>query len=225
MRAKRWLFNGAVLLWVLVLPGLLRAQEPSAGGSPAVPVSTLRNRRCHRGYEGWKRLIPTHVKLQFAGGIGLLSGGAGWDYGRKCRWETDVLVGVVPRHDARSAHATFTVKQNYIPWSIACGGRIAVEPLTCAAYLSVVTGQEFWTRVPERYPSRSYYPMPTKLRAYLSVGQRFVWHFAPERRLRSLTAYYELCTCDYYLVSKLSNRTLDLTDIFSLAVGMKLQLF
>ena len=223
MRARRWLFSGAALLCAVVFSVPVRAQKALLRDS--LPAAGVRDRRVHRGYEGWERLTPTHVKLQFAGGIGLLSGGFGWDYGRKCRWETDLLVGWVPRFDSRSAHATVTLKQNYVPWSIACGDRIAVEPLTCAVYLSVITGQEFWTRVPERYPTRNYYPMPTKLRAYCSVGQRFVWRFAEERRLRSLTAYYELCTCDYYLVSKLNNRSLARSGVFSLALGLKLQLF
>lgn len=223
MRARRWLFSGAALLCALVFPALVRAQE--APLRDTLPAAGVRDRRVHRGREGWERLVPTHVKVQFAGGIGLLSGGCGWDYGRKCRWETDLLTGYVPRFDSRSAHATFTLKQNYIPWSIACGRRVSVEPLTCAVCLSVITGEEFWTRVPDRYPTHDYYPMPTKLRAYCSVGQRFVWHFAEGRRLRSLAAYYELCTCDYYLVSKMSNRSLALTDIFSLALGLKLQLF
>ena len=42
-------------LWLLPAA----AQEPSF-----VPVA----RREHRGYEGWERLLPTHVKAQYAGG-------------------------------------------------------------------------------------------------------------------------------------------------------------
>lgn len=221
---KRWIFSVAAVCCATLLPSF----APAAGKMPDTLYTHAHkrlDRRVHRGYDGWERLTPTHVKLQFAGGIGLLSGGIGWDYGLKCRWETDFLLGFVPRFGSRSAHATFTVKQNYIPWSIGCGSRFSVEPLTCAVYLSVITGQEFWTRIPERYPSRTYYPMPTKLRAYFSAGQRFVWSFAEKRRMRSLTAYYEFSTCDYYLVTKLSNRTLGLTDLFSLSFGFKLQLF
>lgn len=223
MLVRRWIFSFAAVICATVLPEF-SAAETLPDTLSRVPAKPL-DRRVHRGYVGWERLTPTHVKLQFAGGIGLLSGGIGWDYGRRCRWETDFLLGYVPRFDSRSAHATFTVKQNYIPWSIACCERFAIEPLTCALYMSVITGQEFWTRVPERYPSRTYYPMPTKLRTYLSVGQRFVWSFAEKRRMRSLTAYYEFSTCDYYLVSKWNNKSLSVTDIFSLSLGLKLQLF
>ena len=36
---------------------------------------------------------PTHVKMQYAGGMGVLSTGVGWDYGKRRQWETDVLLG------------------------------------------------------------------------------------------------------------------------------------
>ena len=39
-------------------------------------------------------LIPTHTKIQFAGNMGLLSFGTGWDYGRRNQWETDVFFGI-----------------------------------------------------------------------------------------------------------------------------------
>ena len=62
----------------------------------------------------WQKLIPTYSKLQFAGSMGLLSAGIGWDYGKRNQWETDLLIGYVPRYSS-SAKATFTVKQNFMP--------------------------------------------------------------------------------------------------------------
>lgn len=224
MNIKRSVFSLAAWCCLIVLPGVGRSANSLPDSLP-LPTTQRLDRRRHAGYDGWERLTPTHVKLQFAGGIGIVSAGFGWDYGRKCRWETDVLLGYVPKFDSRSGHATFTVKQNYIPWSIACTPRFAIEPFTCSVYVSVITGQEFWTRIPERYPTRSYYSMPTKLRAYLSLGQRFTWYFREKRKMRCLTAYYELGTCDYYIVTKLSNKYIGLTDIFSLSLGLKLQLF
>ena len=39
------------------------------------------DKRVHRYRRAWEALIPTHTKLQYAGGMGLLSWGIGWDYG------------------------------------------------------------------------------------------------------------------------------------------------
>lgn len=49
--------------------------------------------RTYRGYEGWKKVVPTHVKLQYAGDMGVFAAGCGWDYGRKEQWETDFMIG------------------------------------------------------------------------------------------------------------------------------------
>ena len=87
--------------------------------------------RSHRGYEGWERSIPTHVKLQYAGGMGFMSFGVGWDYGRKCRWETDILIGILPKVYSDQMHMTFTFKQNYIPWNIRCCDQFTIEPFSC----------------------------------------------------------------------------------------------
>lgn len=41
------------------------------------------DRRVHRYRKHWEALIPTHTKIQFAGNMGLLSLGTGWDYGKR----------------------------------------------------------------------------------------------------------------------------------------------
>ena len=55
------------------------------------------DKRVHRYRSAWEALIPTHTKIQYAGGMGLLSWGIGWDYGKRGQWETDLLLGFIPR--------------------------------------------------------------------------------------------------------------------------------
>lgn len=43
--------------------------------------------------------------------------------------------------------------------------------------------------------------------------------------LKGVTAYYELSTCDLYLISAVTNKSLDGWDIVGLSFGVKLQLF
>lgn len=114
----------------LLLTALLTASVASAGSrqTETAPAPRPLDRREHCGYESWERLLPTHVKAQYAGGMGFLSAGYGWDYGRKCRWETDMMIGVLSKAYSDRTHMTFTLKQNYIPWSIRCGERFAAPP-------------------------------------------------------------------------------------------------
>ena len=107
------------------------------------------DKRIHLRYEGWERMKPTHVKMQYAGGMGVLSTGVGWDYGKRRQWETDVLLGYLPAKYASDFLLTLTVKQNYIPWSMSFDKHWALEPFYCGMYLTTIAGEEFGRRNPD----------------------------------------------------------------------------
>lgn len=197
-----------------------------------IPLRKIRvrqplDRRCHYGYEHWERLAPTHVKIQYAGSIGIVSVGWGWDYGRRGEWETDLMFGAVPTYRSNGPKVTCTLRECYVPWSIALSGRWALEPLSCGIYCSTIISEKFWVKEPERYP-KGYYTFPTRLRSYFFVGQRISCRVNDRRRdkiLHGISFYYELSTCDFYMVSAVQNRSLSLGDILSLSFGIKLQLY
>ena len=184
------------------------------------------DRRVHRGREGWERIIPTHVKWQYAGGMGYMSLGFGWDYGKKSRWETDFFVGYLPKSKADKFYLTTTLKQNYIPWNIAIKDRMSVDPFYCGVYFNAIYGRRFWGHQPDRFPDK-YYTFSTKYHAYLFVGQRLTMNtnIHNDSHFKGVTFYYELSTCDMYLFSKLGNKSLSMKDIMGFSFGVKLQLF
>ncbi len=187
------------------------------------------DRREHLQYSGWKRIVPTHAKVQYAGGMGFLSFGAGWDYGRKGQWETDLMVGYLPKRYADKFHMTFTLKQNYIPWSVDCGRNVAFEPLTCGMYVNYISGEEFWVREPDRYPGARYYGFTSRSRFHVFMGERLTYYIKGSRLkndclVRNITLFYELSANDLNIISKLGNKSLPLSDIVFLSFGVKLQL-
>ena len=187
---------------------------------------TRYDRRVHRYRKHWNALIPTHIKVQYAGNMGLLSFGTGWDYGRRNQWETDVYLGFVPKYHSDKAKATFTLKQNYLPWSFQIKeSPFSIEPLTCGLYLNTVFGNEFWVREPERYPS-GYYGFSSKVRIHIFLGQRVTFSIPEKMRwtARQIAFFYEISTCDLYLISAATNRYLRPRDYLSLSFGLKLQL-
>lgn len=187
---------------------------------------TRYDHRVHRYRRHWLALIPTHTKLQFAGNMGLLSVGTGWDYGRRNQWETDLLIGFIPKFSSDRAKITFTVKQNYIPWSLQIKeSRFSAEPLTCGIYLNTVFGDEFWVNEPDRYP-KGYYGFSSKIRIHAFLGQRVTYDIDPKHRFtaKAITLFYELSTCDLYIVSAFNNHYLRPRDYLSLSFGVKLQL-
>lgn len=213
----------------LVIGTLLSGVSPAQNAcdaSSGTPAGAARRLDCreHTGYEGWERGIPTHVKAQYAGGMGFLSFGCGWDYGRKCRWETDILVGVLPKAWSDRTHATFTLKQNYIPWSIRCTERFAVEPFSCGIYFNLIAGEDYWVREPDRYPGSRYYGFTSRLRAHLCVGQRITWYTKRDSLLRHISLFYEFSASDLDIIAKCGNESLDMTDIVYFSIGVKFQL-
>ena len=68
--------------------------------------------RVHKYKQRWEKLIPTQTKIQYAGGMGLLSAGIGWDYGKHSQWESDVFLGFIPKYDSKRAQTTITLKQS-----------------------------------------------------------------------------------------------------------------
>lgn len=195
-----------------------------------IAVSPVRHsrydRRVHRYRRHWEALIPTHTKLQFAGNMGLLSIGTGWDYGRRNQWETDLLLGFLPKYDSDRAKLTMTLKQNYIPWSLQIRqSDFDFEPLTCGLYMNTVFGNEFWVHEPDRYP-QGYYGFSSKVRFHIFVGQRLTFNIPTRYRItaRAITLFYELSTSDLYVVSAFTNRYLKPKDYLSLSFGIKLQL-
>lgn len=148
---RRLLLLLAGVLWVSAVSAQTQMQmQTQAEPSPEGRTPLRLDFREHRGYRSWKRLLPTHVKVQYAGGMGVVSAGYGWDYGRKCRWETDLMIGLLPGAYADKTHTTFTLRQNYIPWSIRCCEQFAIEPFTCGLYMTLISGEKFWIHEPDR---------------------------------------------------------------------------
>jgi len=174
----------------------------------------------------WKKLIPTHYKIQYAGGMGLLSLGTGWDYGKNNQWETDVFLGFLPKYSTKDNKVTFTVKQNFMPWRTNLGKGFSAEFLSCGLYLNTVLNGDFWVNEPDRYPS-GYYAFSTRLRIHVYMGQRFTYRIPPSKRFfaKTITAFYELSTNDLYVVSAVGNKYLKPDDYMRLSFGLKFQFF
>ena len=184
------------------------------------------DRRVHRYRKRWEALIPTHTKIQFAGNMGLLSLGTGWDYGKRNQWETDVFLGVLPKYQSDCTKLTFTLKQNYIPWSLQIKeSRFSAEPLTCGMYFNTVFGDEFWVNEPDRYPKGYYgFVQSTHPRFLSDNALRMISTRAADLRQKPLRCSTKSSTCDLYIVSAFTNKYLKPKDYLSLSFGVKLQL-
>lgn len=220
----KWsLFNYILCVGVCTL---LTCHEAKAQTPDSIAEASKYDKRIHRYRKNWNKLIPTYTKIQFAGNMGLLSSGMGWDYGKKNQWETDLLLGFLPKYDSGKFKITMTLKQNYIPWSLQLGKSLSAEPLSCGLYFNTVFGNDFWVSEPDRYPE-GYYGFSSKIRANIFLGQRLTYHIDPQYRYqaKAVTFFYEISSSDLYIVSAFTNKYLRPKDYLCFSFGVKLQLF
>ncbi|MEG1937208.1 MAG: hypothetical protein RRZ64_02185 [Rikenellaceae bacterium] len=175
----------------------------------------------HR-YNRWQRMVPRYVKVQYAGSIGIVSVGTGWNYGHE-HWATDVLLGFVPRYSDTHAMITCTLKQLYIPWNIPLGSKYILSPLTCGIFMNTLLDRDFWVSEPDKYP-KGYYGFSTRLRTHIFMGQQFTVKLPVNKIFKSVAVYYEVSTCDLYLISAVTNKYLKPKDYLSLGFGVKFQI-
>lgn len=170
----------------------------------------------------WQKMIPRYAKIQYAGGMGLLSAGAGWNYGHNRSWETEVLWGFVPSFSNDRTKLTMTLRENYVPWSVPLGKDWSLQPLSCGIYINTIFDGNLWIKEPKKYPN-GYYWFSTKIRTHIQLGQRISFHDKKFIR-RTMSLFYELSTCDLYILNACSNRYVRLSDILSLSFGFRIQL-
>lgn len=169
-------------------------------------------------------LRPSTLNLQCGGGMGLPTIGVGWQYGRSNNFETEVMVGLIPKYDSSSAKVTFALKENFVPWHIALGSGFTLEPLTTSFYVTTIVSNKFWVKLPSRYQS-GYYGLPTKIRLNICLGQRIAYSFKRQDMfVKAVSAFYELGTCDIYLLSAFGNKYLTPFDWLQLCLGVRLQI-
>ncbi len=172
----------------------------------------------------WDVFIPTSGVIQVCGNMGIVSMGIGWAYGKRRQWETQLLLGYIPKFDSDDEKWTLTLKQNFIPWKKPMGKGWTFEPLECSLYFNTVFGHDFWTKQPTKYES-GYYPFSTRIRPNLAFGERFKYDIPhnKRKRIKSITFFYELGTNEIYALRFFRNGNAGFWDVFGLSLGVKVQ--
>lgn len=216
----------SIALQLCALPAMANDNE-----SPnEVPELSAYEKHVQRMTSKWASLIPTHMVIQNAGNMGIVSAGLGWSYGSRHQWECDLMLGYIPMHDSNRGKLTSTIKANYMPWEITLNpngnwnkkGRWSFDPLSTSLYINTVYGHEFWRSQPGRYPDKYYEFMSTKFRMNVAIGQRLTYEIPQHKRQhhKRITLFYEVGTCDLYIRSMFQT-SIPLKDILGLSFGAK----
>lgn len=183
--------------------------------------------RVEHAYNKWMKIIPNLFLTQYAGNIGFLSTGIGWDYGKHDQWETHMLLGFIPHYVMADDMPTFTLRECYLPWTFECNDIFSISPLVASFSINTVFNSEFWFTESERYPG-DYYRFSSKLRAQIGIGSRINLNLSKNKQteLDRLSFYYEISTYDLALISYVPNlSSFRLSDILALGIGFQYKFF
>lgn len=216
IRMNRLLSISAAFILMLLLPPVLRAEGNNMdrpGKSNLI-----------------KKITPTYAKLQYAGGMGMFSMGCGWHYAKK-RLESDLIVGVSPasyHFDNSLKHMLYilTLKQNYYPWSLKIKKNISFEPLTTGAYATLILNKnkDLWLTQPDRY-GKGYYWHSNRIRLHLFAGERISFDLKKNKSIQTCSFFYEVSTCDLYIVNAVNSKAYGLRDILIATLGVRFSFF
>ena len=170
--------------------------------------------------------VPDFVKLQFAGAIGMFSGGPGYVHNHG-RMETELLAGYLPASAGGDHLTSVSLKWNFLPWEVPFKkAPLSFIPLHTGSYLSYTFGSQFDTILPERYP-RGYYWWASSLRIGIFAGSRLRWlrdRSDRDKGIRSMDVYYEIGTYDLKFLSWFQNvTTLSILDVINISAGVKIE--
>jgi hypothetical protein len=181
----------------------------------SVPCVATANDDRERAARRW--FVPDHGKLQLGGDVGFVSPGIGYEVAGR-RVHLDVLFGWVPAWVGGHDIYSLTGKLTYAPSSIDAGARWRVEPVRAALQLTRTFGSQYFTRLPDRYPS-GYYEVPTAWHAGVALGGAVAREVAGGDG-REVGVYWELVALALRLRDWSENRgALGLTDVVTVAVG------
>lgn len=165
-----------------------------------------------------KKVIPHHVKTQFAGGIGFLSIGAGYE-NKIESLEGDIYYGYLPKNIGGVSIHSATAKLTWLPFKTIDLNWLQYNFLSTGILANYKFGEQYFLFDPDYYPY-SYYGHPTALHIGFFIGGQLKKPVA-DRNIKQIALYYELGTTDRELISLLTNKSLKANEILNLALGVK----
>jgi len=165
------------------------------------------------------RFLPDYVKLQFAGGIGLLSIGVGYSFFKE-KLEVSYFYGYVPKavsiDDLHSVSLQVTAKF----FRFKANKNIEIVPLNVGWFIHHTFGNEYWITLPSHYPDEYYWWSPGR-NSGIFLGGEIKTKLLSNKTPASGTAFYaRVGSRGLYLTSKFGNSAIPFRDIVEFGFGV-----
>lgn len=168
----------------------------------------------------WKGLVPDQANLQYAGSIGFLSAGAGYNL-MKEKTALSFHVGYVP--ESLGGELTIVaIKFEYKPWAIHIKDKAIIHPFNPVIFPSYTLGENFDFKFERPQYRKGYYFWSSALRLHIGAGTEIKLLTKPNSKIKYVSVYAEANTNDLYLLSWYQNRTnAPFYKMFKLGYGIR----
>ena len=168
-----------------------------------------------------KGLKPDFYVAQYAGSIGYLSAGTGYDI-FKSKGKFSLHFGSVPKSQGGPLNI-LAAKLFFEPKVVPVWSNMEINPFDVGIMLSYHFGENFKTNVPNYFSDNNYYWWNTSLRAHLAIESSFTVRLGKGSFVKGFTGYAEINTNDLYLISFIKNtHALKIQDIIKIGIGSRI---
>lgn len=161
--------------------------------------------------------VPDYVKTQFAGNIGLVSVGAGYQLFNK-KLYSELLYGFVPEFASRADNIhLITIKNTFPIFRKEIGKNLTIAPI--AGFTTTLDiGTNSFTTLPSKYPEGYY--VPTAVHFTFFAGALVHKDFKEPKIFKGVDFYLEFGTVETYLWYAITSKEVSVFDVFSADVGV-----
>jgi hypothetical protein len=165
--------------------------------------------------------IPDYVKMQFAGNIGVVSVGAGYQLFDKVLY-SELLYGYVPESVSKADKIhLITIKNTFPVFRKEIAKNLTITPI--AGFTTTIDiGTTTFTTLPSKYPDDYY--VPTAFHFTLFGGVMIHKDFINSKMTNGVDFYVEMGTVETYLWYGITSKEVGLSDIFSTSIGINFYL-
>ena len=168
-----------------------------------------------------KAIIPDQANLQYAGSIGYVSIGMGYNLFKE-KAALSFHYGYVPEVKGGELHIT-AVKFEYKPWAIRIKDKVVFHPINPVIFLSYTMGKNFGLSFDRNQYAKGYYFWSPALREHLGISSELKIMGDRSSRVKAISLYTEANTNDLYMISWFENRTsTPIYEIFHLGFGIRM---
>jgi len=168
-------------------------------------------------YSAENYLIPDSFVNQFAGYIGFLSAGVGYEINSIV--QAELLYGFVPSSIAGIDIHLITARTIISPFNLTVVPGYFFYPLSFGLFMNYAIGEQYHIKWPEKYPERYY--RPNAVFTGESIGVRLKKMYNGEI-IKGFEFYIDIVTMTVFLYDYLINEEIKSKDIISLALGTRI---